>query len=108
MESILTTIKKMIGFVEEYKPFDPELIIFINTQFVTLHQLGVGPENPAVITSETDTWRSVFGDIKELEAIKTYVYIKTKLVFDPPSSTALIDAYKRSAEELEWRLANRN
>ena len=104
MESILNEIKKMLGIEAEYKHFDVDIIVHINAALMTLHQLGVGPEEPALITSELDTWHNVLGDIRLIQAVKTYIYLKVRLVFDPPSSSFVLDALKRQADELEWRL----
>lgn len=104
MESILITIKKMLGIAEDYTHFDVDIIMHINTALMTLSQLGVGPEHPVSITSETDTWRSIFGDISDIEAVKTYIYLKVRVVFDPPTSSFVLDAINRQIAELEWRL----
>lgn len=104
MESILTTIKKMLGITADYTHFDTDIIIHINTTLMTLNQLGVGPERPAMISSDYDTWDSVFGNTKDIEAIKTYIYLKVRLTFDPPTSSFVLDAMNRQANELEWRL----
>lgn len=106
MESILTTIKKLLGITKEYTHFDVDITVLINTYLVTLNQLGVGPEKPAVITGDLETWFGIFGEIEELEAVKSYLYFKVKLAFDPPSQSSLLEAIKRSVDELEWRLTN--
>lgn len=104
MESILKTIKIMIGIQSDYKQFDAVIIGHINTILMTLSQLGVGPESPALITSELDTWNNVLGDTKNIEAVKTYIALKVQLLFDPPSSSYVLEAKNRQAAELEWRL----
>ena len=104
MESILTSIKKMLGITEDYTYFDNDIIMHINSVLMTLNQLGVGPDEPAFITSEMDTWEKVFGDRKDIEAVKTYIYIKVRIVFDPPTSSFVLEAMSRTASELEWRL----
>lgn len=104
MESILNEIKKMLGIEAEYTHFDTDIIVHINTALMTLHQLGVGPEEPVLIMSSSDTWEDTLGDIKRIQAIKTYIYLKVKLTFDPPTSSFVLDAMKRQADELEWRL----
>lgn len=103
-ESILTTIKKMLGITEEYKHFDTDIVIHINSALMVLHQLGVGLDKPGRIASEMDTWVSVLGETEDIEAIKTYVYIKVKLIFDPPTNSSVLNAYKEELKELEWRL----
>ena len=104
MESILTSIKKMLGIEADYTHFDPDIIVGINTALMTLCQIGVGPTNGFSILGDTETWGNFLGSTTSLEAVKTYVYLRVKLVFDPPSSSALIDSYKRQADEYEWRL----
>jgi hypothetical protein len=105
MESILTTIKKMLGIQEDYKHFDNDIIVHINSVLMTLNQLGVGPEKPAFITSELNGWIDTFGNIDCLEAVKTYIYLKVRLLFDPPASSAVMESMNRQASELEWRLS---
>lgn len=104
MDSILTSIKKLLGIPEEYKQFDVDIIIHINSVFMTLNQLGVGPEDPVFISSELDTWDKLLGDSKSLEAVKQYVYLKVKMVFDPPSTSAVLNAMVEAAKEWECRL----
>ena len=104
MESVLKTIKPMIGINADYKQFDTALIAHINTTFMTLSQLGVGPSTPASISNELDTWEKCLGDIKNIEAVKSYMALKVQLLFDPPSSSFVLEAKNRQATELEWRL----
>jgi hypothetical protein len=103
MESVLTTIKKMLGITADCKSFDTDIIIHINTVLLPLSQIGVGPEIPVYVKSDLETWDTVLGDHKDLEAVKTYIYLRVRLLFDPPSGGAF-DAMKRQADELEWRL----
>lgn len=104
MESILTTIKKKLGITEEYEHFDTDIIIAINTSLMTLNQIGVGPKGGFSISSKLDKWSDFLGDATNLEAVKTYVYYRVRLEFDPPGQTSHLDAIKRQADELEWRL----
>ena len=104
MDSILTTIKKLLGIEADYHQFDNDIIVHINSVLMTLNQLGVGPENPASISSELDTWEKTLGELKNLEAVKTYIYIKVRIIFDPPTSSFVLDALNKQANELEWRL----
>ena len=104
MESVLISIKKLLGIAEDYKCFDSEIIVHINTAFMTLQQLGVGPEEGFSITGEFDEWKSFLGDSKQLEAVKTYIYLKVRTLFDPPSSTAVLTSYENQIKEYEWRL----
>lgn len=105
MESILTSIKKFIGITEDYKHFDTDLIIHINSVFMILNQMGIGPDNGFSISDETTTWNDYLpkGN-KNFEAVKTYMYLKTRIVFDPPQSSSTMEAMKQTISELEWRL----
>lgn len=104
MDSILTSIKKLLGITEEYAHFDVDIIMHINDAFMTLNQLGVGPSNGFSISSDRELWKDFLSDDKNLEAVKTYVFKKVKMAFDPPQSSSVIDAYNRSIQETEWRL----
>lgn len=104
MESILTSIKKLLGIDSEYKQFDQDIIMHINSTFMTLSQLGVGPEAPVVIADDLATWDAAFGDISYIEAIKSYTYLKVKMLFDPPTSSFVMESMNRQAAEFEFRL----
>ena len=104
MDSILTSIKKMLGITEEYTQFDMDLIININSVFTILHQMGVGPGTPYHITDKTNTWDEFLGDEGKIELVKTYIYLKCKLMFDPPTVGAVMESYNRQISEYEWRL----
>ena len=104
MESILTSIKKLLGISAEYKHFDVDLIMQINSVFSILTQLGVGPAEGFTITDEYATWGDFISDDENLEAVKTYVHHKVKLLFDPPLSNAVMEAMNRVIDEFEWRL----
>ena len=105
MDSILTSIKKLLGITAEYKQFDPDLIIHINSVFLILKQLGIGPEQGFSISGEYETWDQFLPEGSEnFEAVKSYIYIKVKLLFDPPTSSAVMEAMNRIASEYEWRL----
>ncbi len=104
MESILTSIKKLLGIAEEYKNFDADIIMHINTVFMTLNQLGVGPKEGFRIEDDMATWNSYIVEDDNLDAVKSYIHLKVKLLFDPPLSSAVIEAIKQSINELEWRL----
>ena len=104
MESILTSIKKLLGIAEEYDQFDPDIIMHINSVFMILTQLGVGPAEGFSIEDDTAVWTDFIQDVKKLESVKTYIYLKVKLVFDPPLSSAVIESMNRLTNELEWRL----
>lgn len=102
-ESILTSIKKLLGIPESYDSFDVDIIIDINTVFVILYELGVG-DSVFSISDSMATWGDFLKDNKNLELVKTYVYLKVKLMFDPPTSTAAIQANKDLISELEFRI----
>lgn len=104
MDSILTSIKVLLGIEPECTQFDKPLIEHINAAFMTLNQLGVGPDNPVFITGDLETWVNKFGDISRIQAIKTYIYIKVKLVFDPPTNSSYMGILEKQAMELEERL----
>lgn len=104
MESILISIKKLLGIVEEYDHFDQDIIMHTNSALSTLTQLGVGPKNGFAIKDCYATWSQFLGDDSRLEFVKTYVYMRVRLAFDPPSSSAMIDAINRQISELEWRI----
>ena len=105
MDSILTSIKKLLGITEEYEHFDQTLIIHINTVLNTLTQIGVGPEQGFSIDSATQTWSDfLYGDSR-LDLIKSYVYLKVKMLFDPPLGSAVIESINRQISELEWRIS---
>ena len=105
MESILTSIKKLLGIESYYEHFDQDIIIHINSAFMILTQLGVGPSNGFVIYDENSLWSDFIRDDVKIEAVKTYVYLKVKLVFDPLSlSSTAIESINQTIRELEWRL----
>ena len=106
MNSILTSIKKLLGINEEYTHFDADVIMHINTAFMTLHQLGVGPSEGFVIKDVTAVWEDFLPEASwmKMEAAKTYIYAKVKLIFDPPTSSAVIEAFNRLISEAEFRL----
>ena len=105
MESILTSIKKILGLSEDYNAFDPDIIMAINTALFTLWQLGVGyrTESPFKIEDDAATWSDFVEDGK-VEPCKTYVGLRTKMLFDPPTSSILADAINGQIKEYEVRL----
>lgn len=104
MDSILGTIKKMVGPSEDYDYFDTDLIIHINSIFAVLHQLGVGPAEPYKITGPENTWSEFLEDKKQLEDVKLYIYLRTRLIFDTPSNSFVVNAFENQIREIEWRL----
>ena len=105
MESILTSVKKLLGIAEEYEHFDKDIIMHINSVFMTLTQLGVGPSKGFMITDSAASWDDfLLEDSGKLEAVKTYMGMKVRLMFDPPLASAAMEAMNRIISELEWRL----
>lgn len=103
--SILNDIKKLLGIMESYEHFDVDIIIHINTAFSTLTQLGVGPSDGFSITNKTETWADFIGDdYLKFQSVKTYIYLKVRMIFDPPSNSSATEAIKSTISELEWRL----
>lgn len=103
-ESIFKTIKGLLGPDADYEEFDQDILIFINSAIATLTQIGVGPLDGFRITGDTETWHDFLGDYKDIESVKSYIYMKVRLVFDPPSNSAVMNAYNEACKELEWRL----
>ena len=102
--SILTSIKKLLGVAEDYSEFDEDIMTHINSVFLNLTQLGVGPEEGFMIKDGTAEWEDFINDSTQLQAVKTYVYLKVKLLFDPPLSSSVTESINRMIAELEWRL----
>lgn len=104
LNSILDTTKALMGIGSDYTHFDTDMILHINSVFMILNQMGVGPDKPFTITSSDETWDQFINGEPYLEGVKTYMYQKCRLVFDPPASSVLVDAINKSISELEWRL----
>lgn len=104
MSSILNDTKKVLGLEPEYKAFDIDVLMHINSVFSTLDQLGVGPVGGFAISDDTTEWTAFIGNDPRLNSVKTYMFLKVRLLFDPPSTSYLITAAKEQAQELEWRL----
>lgn len=102
--SILDSTKKAIGLGADYDVFDPDIIMHINTAFSTLSQLGVGPEEGFQIVDDSMTWDEYTMADKERNMVKSYVYLRVRLLFDPPETSYLINAFNDQVKELEWRL----
>lgn len=104
MESILTSIKKLLGIDEAYEAFDTDIIIHINSVFSVLNQLGVGPKTAFRITGKDEKWSDFECPQTNIDYLKDYIYIKVRLIFDPPTNSAAADALNAQAAEYEWRL----
>lgn len=107
MNSILNSIKKLLGISEDYESFDADIIMHINSVFMILNQLGVGPSESFMITDKTATWDDFLPNEEvKAEAVKSYMYLKVRLMFDPPLSSVVMECMNRTINELEWRLTN--
>ena len=103
-ESILTSVKKLLGIAEEYTQFDTDIIIHINTIFMALQQMGIGPDDGFSITDENDLWTDFMEDSILLNSVKTYMYLRVKLLFDPPLTSSTVDSFNKLISELEFRM----
>lgn len=104
LESILTSTKKLVGLAEDYTAFDMDVTIFINACLGTLNQLGVGPDGGIQITDATDTWDLLAASIPLTELCQSYVYLKVRMLFDPPLQRFPIQAMEEQLAEMEWRI----
>lgn len=103
-ESILVYVKRLLGIQSDYNHFDPDVIYGINAAFAVLTQLNVGPKEGFSISDDSAKWNDFIQDTARLSLVKEYVCLRTRLLFDPPSSSALIDAMNKTVAEYEWRL----
>lgn len=103
-ESIFESIKSLLGPDASYDVFDQDILIHINTAISVLTQLGVGPATGFMVTGSDETWRDFIGDDKILQMVKTYIYMKVKMAFDPPANSSVLNAYNEACKEYEWRL----
>lgn len=103
-DSILTSVKKVLGVDESYTVFDLDILMHTNSAFSTLNQLGIGPDDGFMINDESATWDAFLGTDLKINSVKTYVYLKVRLLFDPPQLSYVIDAMNQQIKELEWRL----
>ncbi|NLB48621.1 MAG: hypothetical protein GX813_02090 [Erysipelotrichia bacterium] len=94
----------MLGIQHNYEHFDPELILHINSVFMVLNQLGLGPSVGFFIVDYTSKWNQFLDNSTNFEAIKNYTYLRVRILFDPPSSSFVLDAMERQIKEFEWRL----
>ena len=102
-EKILASIKKLLGIYEENTDFDTDILIHINSVITILNQLGIGPDIGFEVDKDT-TWNDYLDNDSKLNSVKSYIYLKVKLIFDPPMSSAIKEANKQMIDELEWRL----
>ena len=104
MDSVLLSVKKALGLEAEYTHFDPDILMHINTLLMTLQQLGVPVPVTFSVEDDTATWNELTGGLTDIQAVKTYLYLKVRLLFDPPATSFVIEAMERQAQELEWRI----
>lgn len=103
--SILDSIKKLLGLESGYTAFDQDVIMHINSVFALLHQIGASPLEGVRIEDETALWEMYIGDRMNVDLVKTYMYLKVRLWFDPPSTSFALDNMQEQVKELEWRLS---
>ena len=103
-DSILTSTKKILGMDEGYTAFDLDILTHINMVFTTLHDLGVGPDTGFMIEDKTKTWTEYTDNELQRNAVRTYMFFRVKLAFDPPQTAHLVNALNEQIKELEWRL----
>ena len=104
MDSILTSVKKVLGITEEYEHFDQDIIMHINSTLAALTQLGVGPTGGFMIQDSTADWNDFTTDLIQQQLAKSYIYLKVKLLFDPPQNSAVLESMNKQIAEFEWRL----
>ena len=104
-DRILESVKKVLGIAPEYLAFDQDIVIHINSAFSVLHQLGVGPDEPFMIEDETATWTEFLGTERGVNSVKSYVYLRVRLLFDPPATSFALGAMEKQIEELGWRIS---
>lgn len=103
-DSILISTKKILGLSEDYAAFDLDVLTHINMAFATLNQLGVGPSVSFSVEDSSAGWSDLGVPPGQLSLVRTYVYLKTKMLFDPPGTSFVIEATNKQIAELEWRL----
>lgn len=103
-ESILDSVKNALGITSEYRYFDSQIVMHINSVFTILHQLGVRPDSEFSIDDETSTWSDFFGDAMPRKLVQSYMYLRVRMLFDPPTNSFLMESMKQQIQEYEWRL----
>lgn len=102
--SILSSVKKILGLDDAYDVFDLDIVLHINSVFADLNQMGLGPTEGFAIVGDTETWDTYLGAEMNLNAVKTYVCLRVKLIFDPPQTSYSINAIEEQVKKMEWRL----
>lgn len=103
-QGILASIKQMLGLTDDLVAFDPELIVHINSVFTILNQLDVGSDNGFMITGYSETWEDYITNITLATMVREFIYLKVRMIFDPPASSVVSDAFNQRIAELEWRM----
>lgn len=103
-DSILDSVKNALGIVTEYRYFDSQILLHVNSVFTILQQLGVGPSDGFSITDETAAWSDFLEDPSSLSLVQSYMYLRVRMLFDPPTNSFLMDSMKQQIQEYEWRL----
>lgn len=103
-DSILNTVKKTLNQPADYTAFDPDILMHINSVFSTLNQLGIGPQEGFSIEDESTEWSAFLNGDKRLNNVKSYMYLRVRLLFDPPGTSFVIAAFEKQIEELTWRI----
>lgn len=103
-QSILDTTKKALGIDSDYTVFDPELIMHINSVFADLHQLAVGPETAYAIDDKNNKWSEFLGERLDINSVKSYIYLRVRLLWDPPATSFNLTSLENQAQEFLWRL----
>lgn len=106
--SILDDIKKLLDLDPDYTAFDLNIVLFINSAFATLNDIGVGPTETYSIDDKTNLWAEFFGLRADNKDVKTYIFLKVQMVFDPPTQSYVLTAKQEVLKEIEWRLQARN
>jgi hypothetical protein len=104
-ESILDSTKKALGIAPDYDVFDVDILMHINTVFTVLSQLGIGPEDGFLVEDAEAVWEDFLGTDKQLNSVRTYVFLRVKILFDPPGNSFVMNALNEQIRELEWRLS---
>lgn len=103
--SVLDDIKKLLGIDSEDDSFDIDISIMINSAILALSQIGIGPKEGYTVTSKEDKWSDYLENTTtDVNNVKNYIYLKTRLIFDPPSNSTVIESFNKNLQELEWRM----
>ena len=104
MDNILSSIKKLLGIPTEETAFDSDIIMHINSVFMILNQLGIGPTDGFTISDDYALWSDFIPDGQNIELVKSYMYMKVRLLFDPPTNSSVLTSMEKTISEFEWRL----